>query len=60
MQREKSTDRLVRGIDVFDYSGQIIYSTDRARVGQKVPSTWTQSAERIEGRSAAGFLRKHQ
>jgi len=46
MQREKSTDRLVRGIDVFDYSGQIIYSTDRARVGQKVPSTWTQSAER--------------
>jgi hypothetical protein len=46
MQREKSTDRLVRGIDVFDYSGQILYSTDRARVGQKVPATWTQSAER--------------
>jgi len=46
MQREKSTDRLVRGIDVFDYSGQIIYSTDRARVGQKVPATWTQAAER--------------
>ena len=46
MQREKGTDRLVRGIDVFDYSGQVIYSTDRARVGQKVPSTWTQAAER--------------
>jgi len=46
MQREKGTDRLVRGIDVFDYSGQIIYSTDRARVGQKVPPTWTQAAER--------------
>jgi hypothetical protein len=46
MQREKSTDRLVRGIDVFDYSGQVIYSTDRGRVGQKVPATWTQAAER--------------
>ena len=46
MQREKGTDRLVRGIDVFDYSGQVIYSTDRARVGQKVPATWTQAAER--------------
>jgi hypothetical protein len=46
MQREKSSDRLVRGIDVFDSSGQIIYSTDRGRVGQKVPGTWTTSAER--------------
>ncbi len=46
MQREKSSDRLVRGIDVFDYSGQVIYSTDRARVGQKVAASWTQAAER--------------
>ena len=46
MQREKSTDRLVRGIDVFDYSGQVLYSTDRGRVGQKVAATWTQAAER--------------
>lgn len=46
MQREKASDRLVRGIDVFDYSGQVIYSTDRARVGQKVSTSWTQAAER--------------
>jgi hypothetical protein len=46
MQREKSSDRLVRGIDVFDSSGQVIYSTDRARVGQKVPPSWNQAAER--------------
>ncbi|MEO5692199.1 MAG: hypothetical protein ABIQ72_03670 [Usitatibacter sp.] len=46
MQREKASDRLVRGIDVFDYSGQVIYSTDRARVGQKVATSWTQAAER--------------
>lgn len=46
MQREKSSDRLVRGIDIFDTSGQVLYSTDRARVGQKVPGTWTASAQR--------------
>lgn len=46
LTREKTSDRLIRGIDVFDLSGQIIYSTDRPRVGEKVPSTWTESAER--------------
>lgn len=46
MQRERSSDRLIRGIDVFDASGQVIYSTDRARVGQRVPVTWTSAAER--------------
>ena len=46
MQREKSSDRLVRGIEIFDTSGQVIYSTDRSRVGQKVPATWTASAQR--------------
>jgi hypothetical protein len=46
MQREKSSDRLVRGIDVFDSSGQVLYSTDRGRLGQKVPSAWTAAAQR--------------
>src|SRR5262245_38715811 len=46
LQREKSSDRLVRGIDVFDSSGQVIYSTDRGRVGQKVPASWTNAAQR--------------
>src|SRR3954468_10926205 len=30
MAREKSADRLVRAIDVFDSSGQILYSTEAA------------------------------
>src|SRR2546422_1909270 len=38
LQRERSADRLIRGIDVFDSSGQILYSSDRARLGQKVPA----------------------
>jgi hypothetical protein len=46
MTREKSSDRLIRGIDVFDSSGQIIYSTDRARVGEKVDPSWTEAAAR--------------
>lgn len=46
MTREKSSDRLVRGIDIFDSAGQIIYSTDRARLSQKVPSAWTSAALR--------------
>src|SRR5215218_1387753 len=46
MTREKSSDRLVRGIDVFDASGQLLYSTDPGRVGQKVPPNWTAAAER--------------
>jgi len=46
LARERASDRLVRGIDVFDSSGQIIYSTDRARVGEKVPREWTDASER--------------
>jgi hypothetical protein len=46
LQREKASDRLIRGIDVFDQTGQILYSTERARVGEKVPSVWTEAAAR--------------
>src|SRR4030081_3037769 len=30
--RERSSDRMIRGIDMFDSSGQVIYSSDRSRV----------------------------
>ena len=46
LQREKASDRLIRGIDVFDQTGQILYSTERARVGEKVANTWTEAAAR--------------
>src|SRR5688572_3379053 len=45
LQRERSSDRLIRGIDVFDTGGQVLYSTDPARVGQKTPDAWTQAAQ---------------
>jgi hypothetical protein len=46
LSREKASDRLIRGIDVFDHTGQIIYSTDRARVGEKAPSSWIDAPSR--------------
>ena len=48
LARERAADRMVRGIDVFDHSGQIIYSTDRARVGEKVPREWTEASSRAK------------
>ena len=46
LRREQLSDPLLRGIDVFDSQGQVVYSSDRARVGQKVPETWIRAAER--------------
>ncbi|HLX23821.1 MAG TPA: hypothetical protein VKR38_10775 [Usitatibacter sp.] len=46
LAREKASDRLIRNIEVFDHTGQVIYSTDRQRVGEKVPPAWTEAAAR--------------
>lgn len=46
LAREKASDRLIRGIDVFDHTGQILYSTDRQRVGERVAVNWTEAAAR--------------
>jgi hypothetical protein len=48
MEREKASDRLIRGIDVFDDTGQIIYSTDQARVGSSVDRSWRDAAARAK------------
>jgi hypothetical protein len=48
MEREKAADGLIRGIDVFDDTGQVIYSTEPSRVGQRVLRAWTESAERAK------------
>lgn len=48
LQRERSSDRVLRGIDVFDASGQILYSSDGARVGQRVPAPWLDAAARAK------------
>ena len=51
LQRERSADRLVRAIDVFDTQGQIVYSTDGQRIGQRVPDGWLKAAARNKNTS---------
>lgn len=46
LARERSSDRMIRGIDVFDSNAQVLYSSDRSRVGQRVPDAWMAAAER--------------
>jgi hypothetical protein len=46
MQREMATDKLIVGMDVFDPAGQVIYSTDAARIRREVPAGWVSSAQR--------------
>ena len=40
LQRERTTDRVIRGIDVFDAGGQVLYSSDRNRVSSSLPADW--------------------
>ena len=46
ISREMAADRIIRGIDLFDHTGQAIYSTDRGRVSRAVPAGWVQAADR--------------
>lgn len=40
MERERTADDLILGIEVFDASGNILYSTDRLRAGRVAPGAW--------------------
>src|SRR5688572_7089188 len=45
LRREQLSDPLLRGIDVYDEQGVVIYSSHPQRVGQKIPQTWIRAAE---------------
>lgn len=49
LERERGSDRLVRGIDVFDANGQILYSTEPTRVGTRAPSAWIAATHAAKG-----------
>lgn len=40
LERERATDDLIEGIDVFDTDGRMLYSTDRLRANRPVPADW--------------------
>jgi len=44
LERERATDDLILGIDIFDTEGQMLYSTDRLRASRPVPTSWIAAA----------------
>jgi hypothetical protein len=44
LDRERATDELIVGIDIFDTEGNMLYSTDRLRAKRPVPSAWLKAA----------------
>ena len=48
IERERVSDRLVSGIDVFDPTGKVLYSTAQDRIGKSVPEAWLSTAGRAK------------
>lgn len=46
LERERATDDLIVGIDIFDTEGKPLYSTDRLRAQRQAPGTWVAAAKR--------------
>jgi len=55
LERERKTDDVLTGIDVFDTDGAILYSTDHSRVMRPVPGAWLLAARKA-GPSASWFV----
>jgi hypothetical protein len=49
MNRERSTDELIRTIEVFDTEGKVLYSTDKLRALRGVPQAWVAEAKDAAG-----------
>jgi hypothetical protein len=46
LDRERATDELIEGIDVFDTEGKMLYSTDRLRSTRPIPAAWLTAARK--------------
>lgn len=46
LERERATDELILGIDVFDAEGKPLYSTDRMRTNRPAPAAWVAAARK--------------
>lgn len=53
--REKGADALITGIELFDPSGRILYSTDRERVGKSAPPQWLEAAKGMQSKDRDWF-----
>ncbi len=46
LERERATDELIQGIDIFQNDGKLLYSTDRLRATRPVPAAWLAAAHK--------------
>lgn len=46
LERERDTDDLIVGIDIFDAEGRPLYSTDRLRSSRLVPAAWVSAVRK--------------
>src|SRR4051794_10052045 len=47
LQRERATDDVITGIDVFDTEGTILYTTDPGRSPGRVPPEWLTASKKV-------------
>ncbi len=50
LERERATDDLILGIEVFDVDGKPLYSTDRLRAARNAPTAWLETARQSAGK----------
>ena len=67
LDRERRTDNLIQGIDIFDAQGKMLYSTDPTRANSTIAPGWMAAAAKARGEdwmvedeneSAAGMTMK--
>lgn len=46
LERERETDDLILGIDIFDTEGRPLYSTDRLRSSRPAPAAWVHASRK--------------
>lgn len=47
LQRERATDDVITGIDIFDAEGAILYTTDPGRAPARVSQEWLSAAKKV-------------
>ena len=63
IERERTTDTLIAGIELFDPAGQVIYATDKAKIGKQVAIDWLTDAaqqRRDRGRPASWTTKQNE
>jgi hypothetical protein len=51
LERERTTDDLITGIDIFDNDGKLLYSTETQRSSRPVPVAWLEAVAAAHGKA---------